>query len=271
MTAHARRLMQRTFSAHAQHVLRNLQETVFAQTDGARGWHRSNLSAHGRRYCADLDLITDLAPAGPMLDIGSAPCHMTGLLQLAGYPVVGLDLAPQRVGPLIHALNLDVRQCDVEREKIPFADGYFAGALLCETFEHLRVDPGLVLSETCRVLAPGGFLLLTTPNVYSLPSLARFLLGRSVADPLSEFGKLRALGHMGHVREYSAREVRRFVEASGFTVDWLDFRFDAANPSRKKRILNWAYYCVPRRFHRDIVLVARKTTRGAGPGLLPLL
>jgi hypothetical protein len=69
--------------------------------------------------------------------------------------------------------------------------------MLCDTFEHLRIDPAFVLSEINRVLAPGAALVLTTPNVYSLPSLGRFLLGRSIADPLTEFGKLRNLGHMG--------------------------------------------------------------------------
>ena len=73
---------------------------------------------------------------------------------------------------------------------------------------------------------------------------------------------------MGHVREYSAREVRRFVEASGFAVECLDFRYYGANPSRKKRVLNQAYRVVPRRFYRDIVLVARKI--GPGPRLAPL-
>lgn len=258
----------RDTDARVRQAFDSLQAVVSAQTDVAREWHWSNLDVHGRRYRADLDIVSSLAPAGPLLDIGSAPCHMTALLQLTGHAVVGLDLAPHRVAPLIGDLGLDVRRCDVEREAMPFADGHFAGVLLCETFEHLRVDPALVLSEACRVLAPGGFLLLTTPNVYSLPSLARFLLGRSVADPWSEFGKLRALGHMGHVREYSAREVRRFVEASGFALERLDFRYDPANRSRKKRLLGLAYRCVPRRFHRDIVLVARKMS--PGPGLLPL-
>lgn len=261
-------MLRQPTSERARQALDALASVVGSQTDAARQWHSSNLADHGRRYGADLDLVLGLAPTGPLLEIGSAPCHMTALLQLAGLPVVGVDLKPQRVAALIGQLGLDVRRCDVEREVLPFANGHFAGALLCETFEHLRVDPALVLSEICRVLQPGGFLLLTTPNVYSLPSLARFLLGRSVADPWQEFGKLRALGHMGHVREYSASEVRRFVQASGFAIEWLDYGYDPANRSRKKRLLNRAYRFVPRRFQRDIVLVARKVS--AGPGLAPL-
>lgn len=246
----------------AKSALVQLKALVDEQSGVERDWHRSNLAQHGRRYGADLDLVCGLAPEGPILEIGSAPCHMTALLHLAGFPVIGTDLEPGRVAGFVNELALDVRRCDVERESLPFSDGQFSGALLCETFEHLRVDPALVLSEIWRVLEPGGFLLLTTPNVYSLPSLARFLFGRSVADPWDEFGKLRTLGHMGHVREYSAREVRRFTEASGFDIERLDYGYDPRNRSRKKRILNLAYYLVPSRFQRDIVLVGRKGAHG---------
>ena len=54
----------------------------------------------------------------------------------------------------------------------------------------------------------------------------------------------------------------------GFAIESLDYRYDPENRSRKKRILSLAFRCVPRRFHRDIVLVARKVS--SGPGLAPL-
>ncbi len=109
---------------------------------------------------------------------------MTALLKLAGYATVGVDIDPERVGDLIRRFDLDVRRCDIERSPLPFDDERFACVMLCDTFEHLRIDPAFVLSEINRVMVPGGALLLTTPNVYSLPNLARFLLGRSIADPL---------------------------------------------------------------------------------------
>ena len=249
-------------------AMRSLSSAVQVQRGPDREWHRTNLLDHEQRYRADLRLIAGLKPSGTILDIGSAPCHMTALLQLTGQPVIGVDLAPQRVANLVEHFKLDVRQCDIERAQLPFADGQFCGALLCETFEHLRVDPALVISEICRVLSIGGFLLITTPNVYSLPSLARYALGRSIADPLLEFGKLRNLGHMGHVREYSAREVVRFVCACGFAVESVDYRYYVNRRSRKSRILGVAYKLVPRRFRRDIVVLARKINDG--PGLVPL-
>ena len=238
------------------------------QHGSARGWHINYLGNHELRYRADLRLIAALAPTGPILDIGSAPCHMTALLKLSGYSIVGVDLNPERVGDFIRQLDLDVRRCDVERSVLPFADEVFACVLLCETFEHLRIDPAFVLSEINRVLAPGAPLVLTTPNVYSLPSLGRFLLGKSVADPLQEFAKLRLLGHMGHVREYSAGEVARFLEASGLAVQSIDYRYHANVRGWKRKILRMVYPLAPKRFRREIVIVARKTRHG--PALAPL-
>ncbi len=160
-----------------------LWAAVRTQTGRPRGWHINNLFNHEWRYRADLRLIDSLVPAGTILEIGSAPCHMTALLKLTGHAAVGVDVAPERVADFIDRFGLDVRRCDIERSPLPFDDDAFAGVMLCDTFEHLRIDPAFVLSEINRVMAPGAVLLFTTPNVYSLPSLGRFLLGRSIADP----------------------------------------------------------------------------------------
>lgn len=246
-----------------------LWAAVKAQAGPSRGWHINDLFNHQLRYLADLQLIAALAPVGDILEVGSAPCHMTALLKLAGYAMVGVDVNPERVADLIRQLGLDVRRCDIERSTLPFKDDAFGCVLLCETFEHLRIDPAFVLSEIHRVLAPGAPLILTTPNVYSLPSFGRFLLGRSVADPFEEFGKLRNVGHMGHVREYSAREVARFLEGSGFVVQSIDYRYHSNGQGWKRKLLRMAYRLAPGRFRREIVIVAHKAW--AGPRLAPLV
>ena len=251
-----------------QTPIATLWDAVNAQSGPARAWHVNDLYNHQRRYLADLSMIARLAPTGTVLEIGAAPCHMTALLKLHGYRAVGVDIDPDRVGDLIERFGLDVRRCDIERSPLPFADESFACAMLCETFEHLRIDPAFVLSEINRVLEPGGALLLTTPNVYSLPSFGRYLLGRSIADPVQEFGKLRGVGHMGHVREYSANEVTRFLKVSGFGVQGLDYRYHRHLRSRRGKLLDLAYRIAPRRFRREIVVVARKVA--PGPRLAPL-
>ena len=73
--------------------------------------------------------------------------------------MVGVDLEPERIRQFVEQLGLDVRPCDIERAALPFGDDSFACAMLCETFEHLRIDPAFVLSELNRVMRPGAALL----------------------------------------------------------------------------------------------------------------
>ncbi|QTH63067.1 class I SAM-dependent methyltransferase [Psychrosphaera ytuae] len=213
---------------------------------------------HKKRFQNDLELLLKLNPKGPILEIGSAPGHMTALLSLHNLDVVGVDLKPERIAPIIEEFKLNIHACNIELSPLPFPDNSFEYIIFSEVFEHLRIDLPFTLSQLNRVLKPGGKLLLTTPNVYSLPSIARFLTGRSIADPVIEFSKLRGLGHMGHVREYSSKEVGRCLEASGFVVNSTTYRYHKNNRSKKKALLTLAYRVVPSKFHREIVILAEK-------------
>ena len=117
-------------------------------------------------------------------------------------------------------------------------------------------------------MTPGGLLLLSTPNLYTAQNIARFLAGRSIADPLSEFGKLRTIGHMGHVREYSNREMRRILAAHGFDVIGTRYGHYYYPPTRRVRAARLAFALLPRRYQTFQSIVARKER--PGPGLRPL-
>lgn len=224
--------------------------------------------AHRARYRSDAARVLAVGGNGPVLEVGAVPCHATALLALCGVPVVGVDIDPARAQATLDAFGLDVRRCDVEREPLPFPDAQFATVLFAETFEHLRIDPQFVLSELNRVLTPGGALLLTTPNLYSAQNIARFVAGRGITDGLSEFSKLRTLGHMGHVREYAPREVRRFLEASGFAVERAEFAHYHYRPGKRGMLARMVFAVLPRRFRSFQVVTARKAR--PGPGLVPL-
>lgn len=174
--------------------------------------------SHQRRFASDLAIISNIYGSGRILELGGHPFFFTCILKELGFPVVSADLHPIDVAPLLREHKLDVVACDVEKQRLPFDDECFNLVIFNEILEHLRVDPLLALSEANRVLTLGGQLLLTTPNLYFIKNVIKFLLGRGFNDPVQEFGKLRSIGHMGHVREYATREVRRFVEVSGFAV-----------------------------------------------------
>jgi len=89
-----------------------------------------------------------------------------------------------------------------------------------EVIEHLTYDPMHLLLECRRVLAEGGFLLVSTPNVGSITSVAKALDGRD--NPQIFFLYKRPQPNeepeIGHVREYTAHELGGALQAAGFEV-----------------------------------------------------
>ncbi len=248
--------------------LDDLARTIRTIDGPAAVWHRTDFAAHRRRYEHDLARVRRLYRDGDVLEVGSLPCHLTVALKLAGFHVIGIDVAPARAQTLIDRYELRVERCDIEREPLPFDDGQFDCVVFAEVFEHLRVDPLFVLSELNRVMRPGGRLLLTTPNLYSVQNIARFVLGYGTNDPVAAFSQLRHLGHMGHVREYSPAEIRRFLALGNFTVTETGFHHYHYPRGKKGALARVLFAVLPRRLRTFQVLTAEKA--GPPPGLSPL-
>jgi SAM-dependent methyltransferase len=198
-------------------------------------WHDAYVANQKARIALDLDIVRQYAPPGArVLDVGAAPLLLTRALQKSGFDVAACDIAPERYATTIGRLGLDVARCDVDRERIPFPDNSFDAVVFNEIFEHLRVDLIFTMSEVLRVLRPGAPLMLSTPNLRSLKGIANFLLRNKSyscsGDVYTEYKKLRRLGHMGHVREYTTREVTDFLGKVGFVVERILYRGQYRDP-----------------------------------------
>jgi SAM-dependent methyltransferase len=130
-----------------------------------------------------------------------------------------------RIGPaltLLKGWSIDSageRQVDFECDRLPYEDASLDGVLLLETIEHYNRDPLFSLIEINRVLKPGGFLLLSTPNAASWYGIHR-ALGHE--NP-SRFAVYHVTGEPNciHAREYTPAEIRAIVDAAGFEVETL--------------------------------------------------
>ncbi len=123
---------------------------------------------------------------------------------------------------------------DAERDRFPYPDECFRTVLCCELIEHLAEDPMHMMAEINRVLAPGGWLVLTTPNITSLRALRAILEGFHPAffPAYIRPRKPDEEPEARHNREYAPKEIACLFADSGFELERLEtgpFR-DLATP-----------------------------------------
>jgi SAM-dependent methyltransferase len=101
---------------------------------------------------------------------------------------------------------------------LPLATSSLDIVIMSELIEHL-VDPDATLDEAWRVLAPGGTLLLSTPNLAAWYNRALLLFGvQPVFTEVSLRGIYGRPGKevVGHLRVFTRRALEELLAAVGF-------------------------------------------------------
>ena len=200
---------------------------------------------HERRYALLLDLVNELGPTR-ILVVG--PSHESVLLREVA-PVDTLGWGDHRFPRVDGERHL---QHDLNAGEYPELRGY--DAVVCaEVVEHLHVPAEAVVRALAAALAPGGRLVLQTPNATSLPKRLRMLIGRHPYEPLRDEPE-----NPGHVREYTQRELRHAVEAAGLEVERVVTAnyFDHGSP--QNRLFRAADPVLPSTLREGITVIARR-------------
>lgn len=214
------------------------------------------------RLLATLEIMPEELRRADILELGAVPFFLTlclrrlcaGRLSLASY--LG---TPERhlVSRLTHARNgsehvFDVDLFNIETDDFPYPPATFEAVIFAELIEHLALNPVRALAEIHRVLTPGGFLILTTPNRYSMLRLESFL--RGIPQMVDRYAPLCGYGAR-HNREFGSDELCQLLEATGFTVEEIRVRdLDAPTGVRRLHRQMWravlrAYSDLPREEH----------------------
>lgn len=145
------------------------------------------------------------------------------------------------------AFGVDYQSYGAElRDQFDLDDNAFDCVLCLEVIEHLKDThvsensieriasfnySGIMnlLSESFRILKPGGVMLITTPNATSVDVIARILKGEHphLFDP--------------HVRELAPKQIKAFSERVGFVVEAMGtfFAWGTADDATRSRILSF--------------------------------
>lgn len=187
-------------------------------------WVRRGITAGGEKIRV-LQYLLDHSPsngdAPRLLDIGGQIGAFALYASRVGFKAtaVDLELFTKIYARILAEQGVDYPACDVGAEPLPFANDSFDAVTYLDVIEHHAFSPKRVLREIYRVLAPGGKLVVSTPNHASIYNRMFLALGRSVNDNFQQYfeGATDSV-YPGHHREYTRSELRRALELTGFKV-----------------------------------------------------
>jgi SAM-dependent methyltransferase len=146
-----------------------------------------------------------------ILDVPAGAGSLAQALRDAGHEVVCADINRERP---------DYVYADLA-QALPFDDGAFDAVICLEGLEHLR-EPARLIGELVRVTAPGGEIVLSTPNLMNFYSrLHQLLTGApyqfnpALITPLPP----EAVADRGHISPLSYFQLRRTFEDHGVRVE----------------------------------------------------
>jgi SAM-dependent methyltransferase len=189
---------------------------------------RRYLAKHIPRLARTLALVPAPEETSRVLELG---CYMqiTPLLErLSGYREVrGAYFGPP--GKIDHKtvpfpdgdFRCRIDHFDAERDLYPYPDGFFDLVIAGEIIEHMIYDPMHLLLESRRVLREGGHILVTTPNIAGLASVAKVLQGKDNPQIFPYYKIPDAEPEIGHMREYTAWEIGETLKAAGYEIERL--------------------------------------------------
>lgn len=121
---------------------------------------------------------------------------------------------------------------NLELSDYPYPDAHFDVVLFCEILEHLVIDPLQVLPKLFRIIKPGGYLILTTPNAVRLINFANMVVGSNIFDRYCPQNGV----YGRHNREFTVEELDILVKQAGFEIESIETqdRYDYNVPCMAK-------------------------------------
>lgn len=162
-------------------------------------------------YVRNLELPNFFRAGEKVLDVGCGDGTVGSFLQKkAGVKVTGIDISEEAIKKA-RGKGIKVRVYNSE-EKLPFPDNSFDKVFWGDNVEHL-FDPARTAKEIRRVLASGGKLILSCPNMGYWRYRIQYFFEGSLPD--TEWTGL-APWEWSHIRFFNLKILNKFLLSNGF-------------------------------------------------------
>ncbi len=172
-----------------------------ALTENSGTANEALIQRHARTF---VPLLKEMH-AHTVLEIGCGNGELSLALARSGINCTGIDVSSERIRRLEAVETSNLRFLQSEATSLPFPDSSFNIVISMQLFEHLHPDDVPIhLKEVLRVLNPGGYYIIETPNRHTGPrDISRFF-----SDKPEGF----------HLREYSIDEMYQILKKNGFVL-----------------------------------------------------
>jgi SAM-dependent methyltransferase len=165
--------------------------------------------------------ILDPFPRGKLLDVPAGEGALSQRLRESGFEVQACDLYPE----IFRVPGITVRRGDLSGV-LPYADAEFQYITCLEGLEHIE-NPHQAIREFARMLAPGGQLVISVPNILNIEERVKWLFNgyTSHFKPISEEHLRMRHEQWGekeevvlHINPIAYTELRYILEKYGFEL-----------------------------------------------------
>ena len=146
-------------------------DEIYRRRNGVQSrWHRDKFAFVAAR----------LPKSGCIVDIGCGPGTFLGDLNDSNRKLIGFDISKDQINYANETYGTTAKEfIQVSTPPYPIDDGVVDAVTAIEVIEHLdSTSIQAVLMEAYRILRPGGYLFLTTPNYGSLWPILEWVVGK---------------------------------------------------------------------------------------------
>lgn len=154
-------------------------------------------------YATVAEMLATCDAGGVVADVGCGSGALWPALKERFSACIGLDAARYDGLPR----DIDFRAIDLDAGRLPLEDASVDAAVAVEVIEHLE-NPRAFARELSRIVRPGGWVVVSTPNQLSLLSLLTLALkGR--------FSAFQDAEYPAHLTALLEVDLRRILEEAG--------------------------------------------------------